>query len=273
MLNYIEHRDILDNIKKIDENTNNLFIRLEKLITFDSMYLTDENTVLKFIDDFYTDKCKYDEEYYFHTCYRHSIRVRDNVRTIVEYHESTGFRKYSREEKLILEIAALYHDVGKMFKKKHHNYWSVVIFNYLIENMEIKDIRLTDKMVKEINECILYHNHKTKYRDKISVLVKIIRDADRMDEMCGNSLLELATSYIINEKSFDDEPNLNHLDYTQSDMIINTRNDKVTKEMMEEELNMKINYELYLQLLNKANEQYDKISNYHRFKNKYRIII
>lgn len=36
---------------------------------------------------------------------------------------------------------------------------------------------------------------------------------------------------------------------------------------------MEINYELYLQLLNKANEQYDKITNYHKFKNKYRIMI
>ena len=271
-------RILHDDDQKIEILTTKLLKRLRKRITFTNMYINDDNSILNIVEDMYTDKCKYEEDYYFHVCYRHAIRVRDNARKIIKYHEDKGYRKYTIKEKIIVDIAALYHDIGKIFKKKHHNYWSVVIFNYLVENIEIRDTRLTKDMIKEINECILYHCKKTKYRDKISILTKILRDADRMDEMCGESLLHLAASYINNcdpdgeSKSISDL-NLNFMNYTKSDLIINNRNLQMTKDMMKKEINMEINYELYLELLNEVTEVYDRMTGYHRFKNKYMVIV
>lgn len=105
----------------------------------------------------------------------------------------------------------------------------------------------------------------------------MVRDADRLDEMCGESLLDLALSYVKNNKDIDysnlEKANLNYIDYKLSDMIMTQRNSKETKAMIKRELNFEVDYDLYLQLLQYANEEYDRRTQYHRFKDKFRVHI
>lgn len=229
------------------------------------------------IDLFYNKKSKYTKTNLYSICVEHGIRVCILSELIMNYHEKINFNTYSTDDRYIVKIAALFHDIGKLYKKKKHSKWSGIIMNYFftLEFKKNKNINLDE--CNEIHHIISYHSDKEEYIDIISDLTKVVRDADRLDEMCGESLLDLALSYVKNNKDIDynnlEKANLNYLDYKLSDMIMTQRNSKETKAMIKRELNFEVDYDLYLQLLQYANEEYDRRTQYHRFRDKFRVHI
>ena len=229
------------------------------------------------IELFYNKKSKYTKTNLYSICVEHGIRVCILSELIMNYHEKINFNTYSKDERYIVKIAALFHDIGKLYKKKNHAKWSEVIMNYFFTLEFKKNKNINIENCNKIRRIISYHSNKEEYRDIISDLTKVVRDADRLDEMCGESLLDLALSYVKNNKDIDynnlEKANLNYLDYKLSDMIMAQRNSKETKAMIKRELNFEVDYDLYLQLLQYANEEYDRRTQYHRFRDKFRVHI
>lgn len=257
-----------------------LINKLNENIKYDIYNKYDDNITFyyHFIYLFYNES-KYNFNDLVSICIHHGFRVWCICETIIKYHEDIGFRKYTNHEKEIIKIAALFHDIGKTFKKTDHAKWGSIIMEYLFELEYSRNNKysLSTSTMSEIINIIKFHGSKEKYRDRISDLTKVVRDADRLDEMCGESLLDLALSYVKNNKEIKynklEKANLNYLDYKLSDMIMAQRNSEETKAMIKRELNFDVDYDLYLQLLHYANEAYDRRTQYHRFRDKLRVHI
>ena len=243
-------------------------------------YIDEEDFYFQIIQLFDYDNPDYYKEDLYAVCVEHGIRVWLNAELIMQYHEDIGYRKYSAREKDIIKIASIFHDIGKLYKKKNHAKWGSLIIRHLF-NLEFKvngSKNISRSDAEEIIQIIQYHGDKEDYRDTISQLTKVVRDADRFDEMCGDSLVETAIANIrnyrknINEENVE-KANLNYLDYRISDMIMNNRNDNETKAMMKREININVDYDLYLQLLNQANHEYDRRTQFHRLRDKHIIRI
>lgn len=243
-------------------------------------YIDEEDFYFHMIQLFDYDNPDYYKEDLYAVCVEHGIRVWLNAETIMKYHEDIGYRKYSNRERNIIKTASIFHDIGKLYKKKNHAKWGSIIMEQLFIH-EFKNngyVNISKSDAEEIYKIIKFHGDKEEYRDRIDILTKVVRDADRFDEMCGDSLVETAIANIrnyrknINEENVE-KANLNYLDYRISDMIMNNRNDNETKAMMKREININVDYELYLHLLNQANHEYDRRTQFHRLRDKHIIRI
>ena len=243
-------------------------------------YKDEEEFYFHIIELFDFDNPDYYKEDLYSVCVEHGIRVCQNALMIMNYHEEIGYRKYSNREKHIVRIASIFHDIGKLYKKKNHAKWGSIIMGLLFElEFKINECNNISKSdAKEITKIIKFHGEKEEYRDKIDILTKVVRDADRFDEMCGDSLVETAVANIrnrnknINEDSVN-KANLNYLDYRIADMVMSSRNTNEVKAMMKREININVDYELYLKLLNQANHEYDRRTQFHRLRDKHVIRI
>ena len=243
-------------------------------------YKDEEEFYFHIIELFDYDNPDYYKEDLYSVCVEHGIRVWYNALQIMNYHEEIGYRKYKNREKRIVRIASIFHDIGKLYKKKNHAKWGSIImevlFNLEFKNNGYKNISKCD--AEEVFRIIKFHGEKEEYRDKIDILTKVVRDADRFDEMCGDSLVETAIANIrnrnknINESNIN-KANLNYLDYRIADMVMSSRNTDDVKAMMKREININVDYELYLQLLNRANHEYDRRTQFHRLRDKHVIRI
>lgn len=210
--------------------------------------------IKEFGDDFYDIKKKKRNKL-THQVISHSFRVIINMMIILK--DLTNKGDYFNETELYsMYIATMFHDVGKIITKNDtsmddddHAYISYLMMKYILD----KDLIRTSIYYScdIILEMIRYHSNKTKYRDQISIYVKILRDADLFDEICGDSLFELLRNKVrcINN-------NLNEFDYSESEDIIKCMRSSKTKEYVYKRINIESNKELYEYELKRAFDMY-----------------
>ena len=178
---------------------------------------------------FDSDKCDLSYKEKYNKVITHSCRVYKNILLITKYLENKGY-VFTVEEKEDLMIATFFHDIGKLYKDggKHPLYSSFMV-EYILNT-----INMSPERINRIVKNIANHGNKRHNKDKISFLTKMLRDADLFDEVCGDSLLQLALENIVG-KGNPMIKNLNHNIYKFSDMIILDRNDeniKLAKEII-----------------------------------------
>ena len=108
-------------------------------------------------------KNELDQTYLYHN-YKHTERVLKSTREIIENTE------LSKEEALILEIAALFHDTGYIEGSENHEEKSVEIATKFLKDQDVEQ-----DFIDSVGECIM----ETKFKEEPTTkLGKIIRDAD-----------------------------------------------------------------------------------------------
>lgn len=210
--------------------------------------------IKEFGDDFYDIKKKKRNKL-THQVISHSFRVVNNMKVILKDLANNG-DYFDKTELYSMYIAAMFHDVGKIITKNDssmddddHACISYLMMKYILDKDLIR--ASIDYSYDIILEMIHYHSNKTKYRDQISIYVKILRDADLFDELCGDSLFELLRNKVrcINN-------NLNEFDYSESDDIIKCVKSSKTKEYVYKRINIESNKELYEYELKRAFDMY-----------------
>lgn len=180
----------------------------------------------------------------------HGYRVYKNAFRIVANLEIKDKIFLTDKEKNILTFACMTHDIGKLYSDKHHNFYSVVIIDYILS----KDKSISKDTLNSILEVIYFHSDKGKRKDKISLLAKILRDADLFDENCGESLFILLISRLKNNNK-----DLNKIDYTTSKKLLNEKTNYIYTEKTKRKINIKSNVKLYSKLLQEASVNFYRI--------------
>lgn len=108
-------------------------------------------------------KNELDQTYLYHN-YKHTERVLKSTREIIENTE------LSKEEALVLEIAALFHDTGYIEGSENHEEKSVEIATKFLKEHDVEQ-----NLIDSVGKCIM----ETKFKEEPTTkLGKIIRDAD-----------------------------------------------------------------------------------------------
>jgi uncharacterized protein len=117
----------------------------------------------------------------------HSLRVDGYVKKILEYES----HDLSNDEVLITRLAAILHDIGRIHKKEGHALLGRdIIDGWMRENQTIS------KSIKESNRLLyLIERHSNKEEDEVDYCLKILRDADVMDEI-GVMSIFMASNWI-----------------------------------------------------------------------------
>ena len=200
-----------------------------------------------FIDNFVSKHCDDDNETLRRKIISHSNRVYKNMKIIVSNLEINHHIYLSHEEMFILSISCMLHDIGKTYSDKNHNFYSTVITEYLLT----MDERFDSELINKILEVIYFHSKKNKNKDRISLLAKILRDADLFDEECGDSLFYLLISKIKNKKD-----TLNKLDIVKAKQLLKIKICNEHMEEIESKINTQGGKELYRRLLNETIENF-----------------
>lgn len=108
-------------------------------------------------------KKELDQTYLYHN-YKHTERVLKSTRELIENTE------LSKEEGVILELAALFHDTGYIEGAENHEEKSIEIASKFLKDHDIQQ-----SIIDSVNQCII----ETKFGEEPTTkLGKIIRDAD-----------------------------------------------------------------------------------------------
>lgn len=177
----------------------------------------------------------------------HSNRVYKNMKLIVTNLELKEKIFLSKRDKFILSVSCLLHDIGKVYNDSNHNYYSVIIVDYLLR----LDKRFDEDLINDILDVIYNHSKKTKKKSKISILSQIMRDADLFDEECGDSLFYL----LIGVSGFK-KCNLNKINLKQAKVLLYSKRDQKHKDEIKSKINTPGGYELYEKLLSEAAEKF-----------------
>ena len=212
-----------------------------------------------FCEDYKSRFCDYSKKELTKVIIAHTNRVIKNAFDILDYESKYHEIFLSKEEIEILYIALCFHDIGKVHNKENHAIYSTIITEYLLDKEYIKLVY--NKSYKHVKNCILeaisMHGNKKENKDEISYITKILRDADTLDENCGDSLVDLALLYSKGKgKTNPKKCNLNKADYSESDMIMTIRTDKKYMNKIIEKLNNPISILFYKDQIKYAKEKY-----------------
>lgn len=177
----------------------------------------------------------------------HSNRVYRNMKLIVTNLELNEKIFLSKRDKFVLSVSCLLHDIGKIYKDKDHNIYSTIIVDYLLR----LDKRFDEDLINDILDVIYNHSKKTKKKGKITILSKIMRDADLFDEECGDSLFYL----LIGTSEFK-KSNLNKIKIKEAKLLLYSKRDQKHKDEIKSKINTPGGYELYEKLLSEAAEKF-----------------
>ena len=160
------------------------------------------NEAKKFLTEYLEGKiCDYEIKHPWrrdsHFIMLHSLRVHSYTLKIIK----NEFYEISEEDKLIIEIAAILHDIGKVeIKKGHAKRSSEIVSRWLNNNVHIVN---KVKNVKKLLEIIEVHSAKdTKEND---VCCAILKDADTLDEIGILSIFMSANQVDIHSPFFFNE--------------------------------------------------------------------
>lgn len=199
------------------------------------------------INNFESDFCEDNKEDLKRKIINHSNRVYKNMKLIVTNLELKEKIFLSKRDKFVLSVSCLLHDIGKVYDDNNHNYYSVIITDYLLR----LDKRFDEDLINDILDVIYNHSKKTKKKNKISILSKIMRDADLFDEECGDSLFYL----LIGVGEFK-KCNLNKIKLKQAKRLLYSKRDQRHKDEIKSKINTPGGYELYEKLLFEAAEKF-----------------
>lgn len=199
------------------------------------------------INNFESDFCEDNKEDLKRKIINHSNRVYRNMKLIVTNLELKEKIFLSKRDKFVLSVSCLLHDIGKVYKDKDHHLYSTIIVDYLLR----LDKRFDEDLINDILNVIYNHSKKTKKKDKISILSKIMRDADLFDEECGDSLFYL----LIGVSEFK-KCNLNKIKLKQAKLLLYSKRDQRHKDEIKSKINTPGGYELYEKLLFEATEKF-----------------
>lgn len=110
----------------------------------------------------------------------HSLRVHSYVLKIIE----NEFSQIGEEDKLIIEMAAVLHDIGKIEAKQGHGKRSAeIVSSWLNSNAHItRNVKNTEKLLKIIE------THSDKDAKDGDICSSILKDADTLDEIGALSI-------------------------------------------------------------------------------------
>lgn len=199
------------------------------------------------IDNFESDFCEDSKEVLKRKIINHSNRVYRNMKLIATNLELNEKIFLSKRDKFILSVSCLLHDIGKVYKDKDHHIYSTVIVDYLLR----LDNRFDEDLINDILDVIYNHSKKTKKKNKISILSKIMRDADLFDEECGDSLFYL----LIGVSEFK-KCNFNKIKLKEAKRLLYSKRDQSHKDEIKSKINAPGGYELYEKLLFEATEKF-----------------
>lgn len=199
------------------------------------------------IDNFESEFCKDSKEVLKRKIINHSNRVYRNMKLIVTNLELNEKIFLSKRDKFVLSVSCLLHDIGKVYKDERHNLYSRLIVDYLLR----LDKRFDEDLINDILDVIYNHSKKTKKKSKISILSKIMRDADLFDEECGDSLFYL----LIGTSEFK-KCNLNKIKIKEAKLLLYSKRDQKHKDEIKSKINTPGGYELYEKLLSEAAEKF-----------------
>jgi HD superfamily phosphodiesterase len=199
------------------------------------------------IDNFESEFCEDNKEVLKRKIINHSNRVYRNMKLIVANLELNDKIFLSKRDKFVLSVSCLLHDIGKVYKDKDHNIYSTIMVDYLLR----LDKRFDEDLINDILDVIYNHSKKTKKKSKISILSKIMRDADLFDEECGDSLFYLLIGISEFKKS-----NLNKIKIKEAKLLLYSKRDQKHKDEIKSKINTPGGYELYEKLLSEAAEKF-----------------
>lgn len=199
------------------------------------------------INNFESDFCEDSKEDLKRKIINHSNRVYRNMKLIVTNLELNEKIFLSKRDKFVLSVSCLLHDIGKVYKDENHHLYSTIIVEYLLR----LDKRFDEDLINDILDVIYNHSKKTKKKNKISILSKIMRDADLFDEECGDSLYDL----LIGVSEFK-KCNLNKIKLKQAKRLLYSKRDQRHKDEIKSKINTPGGYELYEKLLFEAAEKF-----------------
>lgn len=199
------------------------------------------------INNFESEFCDDNKEVLKRKIINHSNRVYRNMKLLVTNLELNEKIFLSKRDKFVLSVSCLLHDIGKVYKDNNHHIYSTIIVEYLLR----LDKRFDEDLINDILDVIYNHSKKTKKKDKISILSKIMRDADLFDEECGDSLFYL----LIGTSEFK-KSNLNKIKIKESKLLLYSKRDQKHKDEIKSKINTPGGYELYEKLLSEAAEKF-----------------
>lgn len=231
---------------------NNDYVTIVRILSkYIKNKLSYKTTILELletiINNFESEFCDDNKEVLKRKIINHSNRVYKNMKLIVTNLELNEKIFLSERDKFILSVSCLLHDIGKVYRDKDHNIYSVIIVDYLLR----LDERFDEDLINDILDVIYNHSKKTKKKDKISILSKIMRDADLFDEECGDSLFYL----LIGISGFK-KCNLNKINLKQAKVLLYSKRDQKHKDEIKSKINTPGGYELYEKLLSEAAEKF-----------------
>ena len=117
----------------------------------------------------------------------HSLRVDGYVKKILEYEK----HDLSNDEVLITRLAAILHDIGRIHKREGHALLGrEIIDGWMRENQTIS------KSIKDSNRLLyLIERNSNKEEDEADYCLKVLRDADVLDEI-GVMSIFMASNWI-----------------------------------------------------------------------------
>ena len=199
------------------------------------------------IDNFKSSYCEDNKEVLKRKIINHSNRVYKNMKLIATNLELNEKIFLSKRDKFVLSVSCLLHDIGKVYKDKDHHIYSTIIADYILR----LDERFDEDLINDILDVIYNHSKKTKKKGKISILSKIMRDADLFDEECGDSLFYL----LIGLSEFKNR-NLNKIKLKQAKLLLRSKREQAHKDEIKSKINTPGSYELYEKLLFEATEKF-----------------
>lgn len=234
----IKHSEVYDTIKS----------KMNQYIKNKLSYKTTMIELLEIIiNNFESDHCEDNKEDLKRKIINHSNRVYRNMKLIVTNLELNEKIFLSKRDKFILSVSCLLHDIGKVYKDERHNLYSRLIVDYILR----LDKRFDEDLINDILDVIYNHSKKTKKKSKISILSKIMRDADLFDEECGDSLFYL----LIGTSEFK-KSNLNKIKIKEAKLLLYSKRDQKHKDEIKSKINTPGGYELYEKLLSEAAEKF-----------------
>lgn len=231
-----------------NDDYNNIILKLNVYVKnklYNKMTMIELlETIINNVNSLY---CENNKEVLKRKIINHSNRVYRNMKLIVTNLELNEKIFLSKRDKFVLSVSCLLHDIGKIYKDKDHNIYSTIIVDYLLR----LDKRFDEDLINDILDVIYNHSKKTKKKDKISILSKIMRDADLFDEECGDSLFYL----LIGTSEFK-KSNLNKIKIKEAKLLLYSKRDQKHKDEIKSKINTPGGYELYEKLLSEAAEKF-----------------
>lgn len=211
-------------------------------------------------EKFKSPECAYNISELKNVIIGHSNRVLKNAFNIIDYKiDNNEYYKESINIELLF-IAISLHDIGKAYKKENHSQYSGYIVEYLLENniIKFKYNKYNQKIKEELIDIIVNHGDKKYNKEFVSQSVKIMRDADTLDENCGESLVDLALRYSKTKDKDAKKCNLNKINYSKSDAIMTLKTNEKYINKIIKKLNDPISINFYRDQIKLAKKEYDE---------------